>query len=145
MILSCSRVTAKFAVVTNSFMYRVNVSLEICLLCCFIITFGARVPIYPMDLTDVLEQVSFLISSVFALVALEFFSFVYTFYVRLEVGSPFCFKFTQGKGTLIHGCLGQSMTALLYLDTGVEHHIHLRFFILKKKYVIMCIRTREGV
>ena len=112
-------------------MYRVNVSLEICLLCCFIITFRAGVPINSMNLTYMLEQVSFLISSVLALVALEFFPFVYTFYVRLEVGSPFCFKFTKGEWTLIHGCLGQSVATLLYLDTWVEHHIHLRFFILQ--------------
>ena len=116
-------------------MYRVNVSLEICLLCCFIITFRAGVPINSMDLTDVLEQVSFLVSSVFALIAFEFFSLVYIFNVRLEVGSPFCFKFTKGEWTLIHGCLGQSVAALLYLDTGVEHHIHLCLFILQLTHV----------
>ena len=86
-----------------------------------------------MDLTDVLEQVSFLVSPILTLIALELFpSFlVYTFYVRLEVGSPFCFKFTESKGTLIHGCLGQSLATLLYLDTGVEHHIHLCLVILQ--------------
>ena len=85
-----------------------------------------------MDLTDVLEQVSFLVGSVLTLIALEFFALVDTFYVGLEVGSPFCFKFTESEGALIHGCLGKSVTALLYLDTGVKHHIHLCLFILQE-------------
>ena len=84
-----------------------------------------------MDLTDVLEQVSFLVSSIFALIAFEFFPLVYTCYVRLEVGSPFCFKLAESEGTLIHGRLGQSVATFLYLDTGVEHHIHLCLFILQ--------------
>ena len=72
MILSCSRVTTKPAVIPNSFMNRVNMPLEICLLCCFIITFRAGIPINSMDLTDVLEQVSFLVGCKITLIALEF-------------------------------------------------------------------------
>ena len=79
-----------------------------------------------------LEQVSLLVSPVLTLIALEFLPLMDTFDVSLEVGSPLGFKLTLGERTLVHVTLGQALAAFLYLDTRVEHYIHLRLFILTK-------------
>ena len=137
MILPCCCVAAEVTIVADSFVNRVNVPLQIGFLCCFIITFGARIPINSVDLTDVLEQISFLIGSIFTLIALKLFSFVDAFDVSLEVGSPLRFKFTLGEWTLVHVTLRQRLCALFYLDARVEHEVHLGFFILRRLTIDM--------
>ena len=135
MILPRCSVTAELTVVADSLVNRVNVSLKISFLCCFIITFRAGISIYSVDLTNVLEQVSLLISPVLTLVALELLPLVDTFDVSLEVGGPLSFKLTLGEWTLVHVALSETVVTLLYLDTRVEHYIHLRLFILHKHQV----------
>ena len=82
-ILPSGCVAAVQTVIPDSFVDRVYVSLQVGFLGCFVITFRAGVSVYSVDLTDVLEQISFFISSVFTLIALEFFPLVDTFDVSL--------------------------------------------------------------
>ena len=73
MILTCSCVATIITIVSNAFMDRINMSLKIGLLCSLVITFRTGIPVNPMNLTDMLEQVTLFVGAEITLIALEFF------------------------------------------------------------------------
>ena len=72
MIFPRCSVSAIITIVSNAFVDRINVSLKISLLCCFVITLWAGIPVHTVNFTYMLEQVSFLVGCKITLIALEF-------------------------------------------------------------------------
>ena len=72
MILTCSCVATIITIVSNAFVDRINVSLKIGFLCSLVITFWTRVPVYPMNITDMLEQITLFVGAKITLIALKF-------------------------------------------------------------------------
>ena len=73
MIFPRCSVSAIITIVSNAFVDRINVSLKISLLCCFVITLWTGIPVHTVNFTYMLEQVSFLVGCKITLIALEFF------------------------------------------------------------------------
>jgi len=125
MILTCSCVATIITIVSNAFMDRINMSLKIGLLCSLVITFGTWIPVHPMNLTDMLEQVTLFVGAEITLIALKFFVSVDILDVGFQVRGEGCFKLAGGEGALVHGALLETLTPLLDLNAGVKHGVHI--------------------
>lgn len=125
MILTCSCVATIITIVSNAFMDRINMSLKIGLLCSLVITFRTWIPVNPMNLTDMLEQVTLFVGAEITLIALKFFVSVDILDVGFQVRGERCFKLAGGEGTLVHGALLETLTPLLDLNAGVKHGVHI--------------------
>ena len=118
-------VSAIITIVSNAFVDRINVSLKIGFLCSLVITFWTRVPVNPMNLTDMLEQVTLFVGAEITLIALKFFVSVDVLDVGFQVRCERCFKLAGGEGALVHGALLETLTPLLNLNAGVKHGVHV--------------------
>lgn len=125
MILTCSCVATIITIVSNAFMDRINMSLKIGLLCSLVITFRTGIPVNPMNLTDMLEQVTLFVGAEITLIALEFFVSVDILDVGFQVRGERCFKLAGGEGALVHGALLETLPSLLNLNAGVKHGVHV--------------------
>ena len=125
MILACSCVATVITIVSNAFVDRINMSLKISLLCSLVITFWTRVPVNPMNLTDMLEQVTLFVGAEITLIALNFFVSVDVLDVGFQVRGERCFKLAGGEGALVHGALLEALSPLLDLHAGIKHCVHV--------------------
>lgn len=125
MILACSCVATVITIVSNAFVDRINMSLKISLLCSLVITFWTRVPVNPMNLTDMLEQVTLFVGAEITLIALKFFVSVDVLDVGFQVRCERCFKLAGGEGALVHGALLETLSPLLDLHAGIKHCVHV--------------------
>jgi len=125
MILACSCVATVITIVSNAFVDRINMSLKIGLLCSLVITFWTGIPVNPMNLTDMLEQVTLFVGAEITLITLKFFVSVDVLDVGFQVRGERCFKLAGGEGALVHGALLETLRPLLDLHAGIEHCVHV--------------------
>ena len=78
-----------------------------------------------MNLTDMLEQVTLFVGPEITLIALKLFVSMDVLDVSLQVGGEGCLELAGGEGALVHGALRETLTALLDLDAGVKHGVHV--------------------
>ena len=91
----------------------------------YLFTFWTGIPVNPMNLTDMLEQVTLFVGAEITLIALKFFVPVDILDVGFQVGGERCFKLAGGEGALVHGALLETLRPLLDLHAGIEHCVHV--------------------